>query len=494
MNNYNKVFLLLLSVLTGCWSYTPQTNISKPPHIESIFKKKTLAQESTEQENVKKLKTRWQESLRKDDVQKINLYDFDSPTAKKYRSFADAPNNKLSQDLSLELLIQLAYERNSSIKDVKKRLNSVKQRYSQTFFLQNLLSQYSSFTRTINTKVAMQSQRPKTEMNTPQPGRLTIMGEIINTEVQIAELDYIITLRNLINKITKDYADLIYARESLHIQKEHNGIVSALENTVRDKFRAGLAGYGDVLKAQILKANIEEDMKTYEERLKTIKIRILTTLELPTDSKLGIPAEKEKNKLEIKLSNLYEKALKHRQEIKQIELKSKKMEQIISLAKDKLYPDFTIGLSYFENRNKERVGSGKQDIPFPDRSQKMPRFDFGQRDSYIEEMMIKNAAIKEKLQNTKQKTITQIRDLYFQVDTSWRQIILHQKKLIPLAKEALKVTRVSYQVGKKVDFLDVLDAERTLLNLSLMLAKNKKEYLWNVADLQKTIGIFEFSS
>ena len=121
----------------------------------------------------------------------------------------------------------------------------------------------------------------------------------------------------------------------------------------------------------------------------------------------------------------------------------------------------------------------------------MPRFDFGQRDSYIQEMIVKNVAIKEQLQDTKQKTINKIRDLYFKIDTSWRQVTLHEKKLIPLAKEALKVTRVSYQAGKKVDFWDVLDTERTLLNLSLMLAKFKKEYQWHVADLQKTMGLFE---
>ena len=164
---------------------------------------------------------------------------------------------------------------------------------------------------------------------------------------------------------------------------------------------------------------------------------------------------------------------------------------MISLAKDKLYPDFATGLSYFENRNKERIGTGKQDETFTDRIESMPRFDFGQRDSYIQEMIVKNAALQEQLQDTKQKTIEKIRGLYFEIDTSWRQIILHEKKLIPLAKEALKVTRVSYQAGKKVDFLDVLDTERTLLDLSLMLAKNKKDYQWSLANLQKVIGVWE---
>ena len=48
-----------------------------------------------------------------------------------------------------------------------------------------------------------------------------------------------------------------------------------------------------------------------------------------------------------------------------------------------------------------------------------------------------------------------------------------------------------YSIGKKVDFLDVLDTERTLLNLSLMLAKNKKDYQWNLVDLQKVMGVWK---
>ena len=463
--------------------------MSKPPVI------KPLVQPQTSRINTEEhIKNRWHESLKRDNEQQVILYDFTSPLAKKYRSFADAPEDKLSQQLSLELLICLAYERNSSIKDIKKKVESVKQRYPQTFFLQNLLAQYSSFTRTINTKVGMQTQSPTVDMSTPQPARSSIMGEIINTEVKMVELEYTIVLRDLINRITKDYADLIYAEESLHIQQEHEQIVSALENTARDKFRAGLTGYADVLKLQILKANIQEDTKTYEERLKTVKVSILTTLELPTNSNLGAPSKRNIHKLQVDLNKLYEKGLYNRQEIQMIALKSQKLQQVISLAKDKLYPDFTTGLSYFENRNKERVGAGRQKESFSDRIDNMPRFDFAQRDSYIQEMVVKNTAIQEQLKDTKQKTIHKIRDLYFKIDTSWRQIILHEKKLIPLAKEALKVTRVSYQAGKKVDFLDVLDTERTLLDLSLMLVKFKKEYQWHVADLQKTMGLFEINN
>lgn len=485
MKIYYFANILCLLLLSGCWSYKPQTRLSKPLVVKSLVEKSVAVEKNVE----KQVKDRWGKSLKKQQIQLRTAYDFDSPMAKQYRSFANAPLEKLSQNLFLDLLICLAYERNSSLKEARKKVESAKQRYSQTFFLQNLLSQYSSFTRTLDTKVGMQMQSPTIDMHTPQPARDSIMAEIINTEVKIAALEYAIVERDLINSITKNYADLVYAQESLHIQQEHQQIVSALENTARDKFRAGLTGYADVLKVQILKANIEEDTKTYAERLKTIKVSILTTLELPTDFDLGVPLKPDVYKVQKSLDALYTKGLNNRQEIKMIALKHQKLQQIISLAKDKLYPDLTTGLSYFENRNKERVGVAKQEEAFADRIDSMPQFDFGQRDSYIQEMIVENAALQEQLQNTKQKTIDKIRGLYFEVDKSWRQIVLHEKKLIPLAKEALKVTRVSYQVGKKVDFLDVLDTERTLLNLSLMLAKNKKDYQWHLVDLQKVMGV-----
>lgn len=486
MKNLTKIYFLTLLVITSCWSYKPEKSTSNPIIILSLTKPVTTENKIEH----KKTKKRPEISFKKNIKEKILLYNFESEMAHKFRNFANSKelNVVLSQDISLDLLLCIAYEKNPSLKSSFKKWESVKERYSQEFFLQNLLEQYSSFTRTLDIKISKPKQRINISRNTPAPGTFTIIGEIINTEVELSRLEYIITLRDLITQITQEYTDLIYAKESFRIQKEHLEIAISLENIARDKFRAGLTGYEDVLKAQILRSKVQEDNNTYEKKVKVVKVRILTSLNLPISLNLGSPIKLGINKSNAQLENVYKSALKNRQEIKRVQLKGKKLEQIIFLSKDKIYPDLTIGLSYFENRNKERIGTGKQEEAFPDTVQQMKNINFSQRNSYLQEIVIKREALKEELKSIQQETIKNVKDLHFQIDKNWRQIMLHKNKLIPLAKETLKVIRVSYQAGKKVDFLNVLDSERTLLDFSLSLEKNKRKYHWEKANLEKIIG------
>ncbi len=489
-------FLVCLS-LSGCFYYSEVPEPIKSPSLDYLQSKEQNQSSflsSSQEREYQEIQEQWQElSSQKSSKPENFVYDFDSEKLQKFREIATSESleENLSQKISLEFILAIGYERNPGLKEVYQKWQATTERYSQAFFLQNLLNQYSSFTRSLDLKVDSAHHKSKVAQKTPFPGSLSLMGEIITSETEEGWLMYSVQLRNLINELSKTYLHIIYARELVKIQREHVSIASSLEQTALDKFQAGLTNYGDVLKAQILKARILEDMVTYEQLVQTLQGQILSLLDLPPTVKLGKAVEEPTKKLSFPLEELYRLGQENRQEVQLSKIQAKKIRQIITLAKDKLYPDFTLGLSYFENRTEERVGQGKMGEPFAETTREMPRFSFGQTESYLEEMRLREEALQKKYQNLKQQTVAEIQEISFQLDTAWRQFLLLQNSLIPLAEENLRVVRVSYQAGDKVDFLDLLDAERSLLDFTIMQAKNKRDHGWKLADLKKTIGTFE---
>jgi outer membrane protein TolC len=71
--------------------------------------------------------------------------------------------------------------------------------------------------------------------------------------------------------------------------------------------------------------------------------------------------------------------------------------------------------------------------------------------------------------------------------TSLRLLELYRTSVIPQAQEALKIAQTSYQ-SSKGGFLDLLDAERTLLDMKTDFYRFTVEYQTWLAELERLTG------
>ena len=69
-----------------------------------------------------------------------------------------------------------------------------------------------------------------------------------------------------------------------------------------------------------------------------------------------------------------------------------------------------------------------------------------------------------------------------------RRLDLFDRALIPQAETTLEATLSAYTTGR-TDFLDLLDAERTLFNLRLDQTETYTRYLKTTAALERTLGV-----
>jgi outer membrane protein TolC len=92
------------------------------------------------------------------------------------------------------------------------------------------------------------------------------------------------------------------------------------------------------------------------------------------------------------------------------------------------------------------------------------------------------------LRNTLEKNVEKI---FFKVRDAERKIDLYKTILIPKAEEALKSAITAFSSGN-IDFVNLIDTERTALEFSLVYERSLTNYLQGLAQLEVLMGS-EFS-
>jgi cobalt-zinc-cadmium efflux system outer membrane protein len=81
-----------------------------------------------------------------------------------------------------------------------------------------------------------------------------------------------------------------------------------------------------------------------------------------------------------------------------------------------------------------------------------------------------------------------IQQAYIRLEAAKQRAALIQTTIVPQSRHALEVSRVGY-VTDRVDFLTLLENQRTLLNEQLDYARALGDFVEARADLERAVGV-----
>jgi outer membrane protein TolC len=96
-------------------------------------------------------------------------------------------------------------------------------------------------------------------------------------------------------------------------------------------------------------------------------------------------------------------------------------------------------------------------------------------------------ARKNDYQNVLNRTLFEIEDNLFKIQTARETFHLYRNVLIPQAEQSLKSAEAGYVTGI-ISFLDLLDAERVLLKIQFGYWQTYTDYLKRIADMERSVG------
>jgi len=157
-------------------------------------------------------------------------------------------------------------------------------------------------------------------------------------------------------------------------------------------------------------------------------------------------------------------------------------------------PDLTLGVDWIQvdGASRPNVEDSGQDAVMVTASVNLPLW-FGAEGSERSSARARTVASERDLQDQRHRLRSELAEAAFDLRDAERRLELHDTSLLPRARQSLEVTEHAFVAGE-VAFLDLIDAQRTLLEFELARARARADRANATARLDALLGPAEAPS
>ena len=392
---------------------------------------------------------------------------------------------------TLQGLIETAIEVSPKLKMLEMKKQAASNRIEQnsnlpdpmlTLGLVNLPTNSFSFTQEPMTgKIVGLSQA------IPFPGKLSEQAEVNSKDVDIIEQEILDAKNEIRKNVIKSYNELSYFRKAIQISESSKDLLNNIAEVVRTKYSVSTASQQNLLKVELEITNLTEKIEDLKSK-ENSQLSILNALLLRrADSQIITEKLSEINYKKFSVDALVDSAIKYRPFLKGI--KEAKQKEVLkkTLAEYDYYPNFNLALQYSFRDKIERTNTPLDDFFSVMVGVSLPLNYGGKVSSRVEETKTMQQLYDEQYNMSLQILRSSFGSSVAKVNSLQERIKLISEGSLLQANENLKSTLTSYQVGQ-VDFLNVIDAQNSLLKIENDLYRLKTDYSNEIAELEFLTG------
>ncbi|MDA0321968.1 MAG: TolC family protein [Verrucomicrobia bacterium] len=346
---------------------------------------------------------------------------------------------------------------------------------------------YANFIESVETRVGPQEQKFGVAQMFPWFGILDLRGDIAAQQAKAAYERYESMKFNLFRQVKSGYYEYFYLSRAIAITEENMDLMKRIESVAQAKYKAG-APVAGVIKAQVELGKLDERVRSLKDLRQPVASRLNAALGRTHDAPLPWPTNAPAHRADFVDEDLF--ALLHGQnpELRGLEHDVAREEKAIRLARRAGYPDFMLGVDYIqtgEALNPDMAGSGKDPVVAM-LAIDVPLWRGKYRAGVREATRRREAA--ELARNDRRNLLdAALRMALYRFRDADRKINLYGKTLVPQAEQSLNVTEEAYRAGS-VDFLNLIDAERLLLEFQLAHERASVDREIALAEIEMLVG------
>lgn len=387
----------------------------------------------------------------------------------------------------LDDLISEALLSNPGLEAVEQRWQASRQLRPQMSSYDDPMFSYTRWLRSPETRVGPQENVLMFSQRIPFPGKLGVKGKFADEIAGADEAQYKATARDVVFNVKRAYYDLYRVDQSLRILDDYLVLLRNFTRVAEQKYVTGEGIQASVLKSQVEISMILDRKLSFERQRAGIVARINALRDRPADTPMGRAATIDPGRYTMPESLVVQYALAARQELHAADARIRQSEFGVRLAHLAYKPDFNVQASYISvpKKSSQFSDSGKDafsimvGVNIPIRL-KRRRAAVSEANARVEA----NRLTRENIENT---VSAEIMDFYFQMKNTATTLDLYDQGLILQAESSLESALSAYQTGK-LNFLDLLDAERMLLQVRLGYAREQSNYARSLAALEWAAG------
>ncbi|MCH8020526.1 TolC family protein [candidate division KSB1 bacterium] len=388
---------------------------------------------------------------------------------------------------SLDMLVEEALQNNPEIKSAERRWLGSEQRPTQVSTLPDPMFSYSRFIESVETRVGPQENVFTLSQRIPFPGKLGLKGKMAKQNALAEEQRYQATIRDVVFKVKQAYYDLYWVDRSIGILNQYLALLQDFTRVAEQKYATGQGIQANVLKSQVEISSTMERRFGFDKIRRGVAARINALLGRPQNSELATVSTIDTMRANLDEAALVNLALSQREELRAVQAMIGKSEFMKSLAKREYWPDLNLKANYID------VSKGVSTAPDAGKNAwsvmvglNLPIW-LGKRNAAVREADETISSNRLAYENLENQVKAEIKDFYYQVQITGRTLDLYEQGLIAQAESSLESSLASYRTGR-LDFLNLLDAERMLLNLNLGYVKEQSSYQAQLAALERAVG------
>ena len=316
-------------------------------------------------------------------------------------------------------------------------------------------------------------------------GKLGLKEKIAQQEFKVVEQELRAKEREITSMVKMAYADLFMAQRSVEILNEQLDIMKTIIGATESRYRVGQVTQQDVFKAQLEQSDLLNQLIVSEEESSVATVKLNTAMYRAPRTPIQVPADVTLPDLASTASALDDLALANRPELLGAEEEITRSERMYELAdRNRKYPDFMVGWDYMRmptDMKKDRYGAMVNiSIPFSP-------WTIGRRNYEVEETLAEIRAAKSNRDAMRNATLKQVGESLSKVQAAKRSLQLYREGLLSQAELSFRSALAAYQTGR-VEFVNLLEAQRSLREARMGYYKATASFLQNMADLERAVG------
>ena len=315
----------------------------------------------------------------------------------------------------------------------------------------------------------------------PFPGKLTLKGEVAQSDAERLEQEYSATRLRLVAALKQVYYDLHFVHKSIDIVERNKALLMQFEKTAKARYSVGQAAQQDVFRAQLEISRVLDRLAVLDQQKESLHAAINRLLNRPPDGPLGTPEEARSTLLTLPLQELNRRTNEFSPALLATAKGIDRSEQSVLLAKRQYYPDFDV--TALGIRNDKINDNGYQVIV----GIKIPLFFETKQKQGVREALAGLEGAREDFAAARQDLLFQVKDGFVQAQRAERLITILRDAIIPQATLGLQAAQAGYAVGK-VDFLTLLNSLLTLQDSQLELRSEIVNHEKALARLEAVTG------
>jgi cobalt-zinc-cadmium efflux system outer membrane protein len=405
------------------------------------------------------------------------------------RSLGHAQVVEAQRPSSVTEAIVEALNSNPEIQAAKKKVESARARAGQAAYLEDPEFNLEAWGIPLNRPLSYRSANPIVvglRQKVPFFGKRGLKEEIAAQDVKMAEEELRGKEIEIVAKVKSAYADFFLANKSIELQKELLELVRQASLTADNLYRVGKAPQQDVIKALLEQTDALTKL-TSAERDRTIsQAKLNTLLSRPPNSPVSQLGELTLAPLSLPFSDVEKLVLQQRPELRALESQVSKSEKSVELArKNQKFPDFMLGLQYWvaPDQSPKNMYTPMVALTIP-----FSPWTKGRHDYEVEEAIAERQMAKANLEAMRNMALSEVREMLAKVEAADKSLSFYQDGLLLQAQQSYGAAVAAYQTGQ-VNFMTLLDAQRTIRDSRLGYYKAMVDYEQSLADLDRAVGL-----